>query len=52
MRRSAVCCSCSGRAAGVPNKFHAPLPLASLWILATYWVAQFMIDAFAARGAD
>lgn len=25
------------------NKFHAPLPLASLWILATYWVAQFMI---------
>lgn len=25
------------------NKFHAPLPLASLWILATYWVAQVMI---------
>jgi uncharacterized membrane protein YhhN len=25
------------------NKFHAPLPLASLWILATYWIAQAMI---------
>jgi uncharacterized membrane protein YhhN len=25
------------------NKFHAPLPLASLWILATYWAAQAMI---------
>ena len=25
------------------NKFAVPLPLAALWILATYWVAQFCI---------
>lgn len=25
------------------NKFNAPLPLASLWILATYWAAQALI---------
>ena len=25
------------------NKFDAPLPLASLWILATYWSAQGLI---------
>lgn len=25
------------------NRFHAPLPLASLWILATYWSAQALI---------
>lgn len=27
------------------NKFNAPVPLASLWILATYWVAQSLIAA-------
>jgi uncharacterized membrane protein YhhN len=25
------------------NRFHSPLPLASLWILATYWAAQWCI---------
>jgi uncharacterized membrane protein YhhN len=25
------------------NKFSAPLPLAELWVLATYWAAQFLI---------
>ena len=25
------------------NRFHAPLPLATLWILATYWAAQWFI---------
>jgi uncharacterized membrane protein YhhN len=25
------------------NKFNAPLPLAELWVLATYWAAQFLI---------
>jgi uncharacterized membrane protein YhhN len=25
------------------NKFHSPLPLASVWILATYWAAQWLI---------
>jgi uncharacterized membrane protein YhhN len=32
------------------NKFSAPLPLASLWILATYWTAQGLI-AGSLRGA-
>lgn len=32
------------------NKFDAPLPLASLWILATYWTAQGLI-AQSLRGA-
>ena len=27
------------------NKFGAPLPLAGLWILATYWAAQWCIAA-------
>lgn len=27
------------------NKFDAPLPLASVWILATYWTAQVLIAA-------
>jgi len=25
------------------NRFHTPLPLATLWILATYWAAQWLI---------
>ena len=25
------------------NRFHTPLPMASLWILATYWAAQWLI---------
>ena len=25
------------------NRFHAPVPLAALWILATYWAAQWLI---------
>ena len=25
------------------NRFHAPLPMASLWILASYWAAQWLI---------
>jgi uncharacterized membrane protein YhhN len=28
------------------NKFHAPLPLASLWILVTYWSAQWCIASW------
>ena len=31
------------------NKFDAPLPLAPLWILATYWTAQGLI-AMSLRG--
>jgi uncharacterized membrane protein YhhN len=30
------------------NKFAAPLPAASLWILATYWAAQWCIAAWLA----
>lgn len=33
------------------NKFHAPLPLASLWILATYWIAQALIARSLRAGA-
>jgi uncharacterized membrane protein YhhN len=33
------------------NKFDAPLPLASLWILATYWAAQGLI-AGSMRGRE
>lgn len=25
------------------NRFHTPLPLATLWVLATYWAAQWLI---------
>lgn len=25
------------------DRFHTPLPLASLWVLASYWIAQFLI---------
>lgn len=28
------------------NKFHAPLPLAPLWILSTYWAAQWCIASW------
>jgi hypothetical protein len=28
------------------NKFAGPLPLASLWILASYWSAQWCIASF------
>lgn len=31
------------------NKFAGPLPLASLWILATYWSAQWCIASFLSR---
>ncbi len=31
------------------NKFAAPLPLAALWILATYWVAQWCIASALGR---
>lgn len=31
------------------NKFGGPLPLASLWILATYWSAQWCIATFLSR---
>lgn len=31
------------------NKFMAPLPAASLWILATYWAAQWCIASWLAR---
>jgi len=35
------------------NKFAAPLPLSSLWILATYWAAQWCIaSALRSRRAD
>lgn len=30
------------------NKFAGPLPMASLWILATYWTAQWCIGSFLA----
>jgi uncharacterized membrane protein YhhN len=33
------------------NKFMAPLPLASLWILATYWGAQWCIATWLERKA-
>jgi uncharacterized membrane protein YhhN len=33
------------------NRFSAPLPLASLWILATYWAAQVLI-AMSLRGRE
>jgi uncharacterized membrane protein YhhN len=33
------------------NKFALPLPLASLWILATYWVAQWCIASSLPRRA-
>ena len=37
--------------AGLPmkpatNKFAGPLPLASLWILSTYWAAQWCIASW------
>jgi len=33
------------------NRFHTPLPLAGLWILATYWAAQWLIaSALPLRG--
>jgi uncharacterized membrane protein YhhN len=33
------------------NRFHTPLPLASLWILGTYWAAQWLIaSALPPRG--
>jgi uncharacterized membrane protein YhhN len=33
------------------NKFMAPLPAASLWILATYWAAQWCIASWLERRA-
>jgi uncharacterized membrane protein YhhN len=33
------------------NKFVAPLPLASLWILASYWLAQVLIASWLSPGA-
>ncbi len=34
------------------NKFAGPLPLASLWILATYWAAQWCIASWLAPRGD
>lgn len=34
------------------NKFSGPLPLASLWILATYWSAQWCIASFLAPASS
>lgn len=34
------------------NKFAAPLPLASLWILGTYWSAQWCIASWLAPAGD
>lgn len=34
------------------NKFAGPLPLASLWILATYWSAQWCIASFLAPAKE
>lgn len=34
------------------NKFGGPLPLASLWILATYWAAQWCIASWLAPADD
>ena len=33
------------------DRFTHPLPLASLWVLSTYWTAQWLIARFAAPGA-
>jgi uncharacterized membrane protein YhhN len=34
------------------NRFAAPLPLSGLWILATYWLAQWCIASWLAPARD
>ena len=31
------------------NRFHTPLPASALWVLATYWAAQWLIASALAR---